>query len=137
MRWHGSSWSETLKGVDGLDYSILRAHRLQCLSDRFGQRIWINRNSRIDHKARAGRGDSTADRKRRSGQTAHQISDSVLTISHSDYLQMSHFRQLIVKRQIDAIEELEETARLYLLLHGKPTHYLSAAQVADLKRRFP
>jgi ribulose-5-phosphate 4-epimerase/fuculose-1-phosphate aldolase len=38
---------------------------------------------------------------------------------------------------VDAIEELEETARLYLLLHGKPTHYLSAAQVADLKRRFP
>ena len=38
---------------------------------------------------------------------------------------------------VDAIEELEETARLYLLLHGKPTHCLSAAQVADLMRRFP
>jgi ribulose-5-phosphate 4-epimerase/fuculose-1-phosphate aldolase len=38
---------------------------------------------------------------------------------------------------VDAIEELEETARLYILLHGRPTHYLSAAQVADLKRRFP
>ena len=38
---------------------------------------------------------------------------------------------------VDAIEELEETARLYLLLHGRPTHYLSAAQVAELKRRFP
>ncbi len=38
---------------------------------------------------------------------------------------------------VDAIEELEETARLYLLLHGRLTHYLSAAQVADLKRRFP
>ena len=38
---------------------------------------------------------------------------------------------------VDAIEELEETARLYLLLHGKPTRYLSPAQVEDLKRRFP
>ncbi|MFT3989573.1 3-oxo-tetronate 4-phosphate decarboxylase [Aestuariivirga sp.] len=37
----------------------------------------------------------------------------------------------------DAIEELEETARLYLLLHGRPTRYLSANQIADLKRRFP
>jgi ribulose-5-phosphate 4-epimerase/fuculose-1-phosphate aldolase len=38
---------------------------------------------------------------------------------------------------VDAIEELEETARLYLLLHGRPTRYLNPAQVADLKRRFP
>jgi 3-dehydro-4-phosphotetronate decarboxylase len=37
----------------------------------------------------------------------------------------------------DAIEELEETARLYLLLHGRPTKYLSREQVEDLKRRFP
>jgi ribulose-5-phosphate 4-epimerase/fuculose-1-phosphate aldolase len=37
---------------------------------------------------------------------------------------------------VDAIEELEETARLYLLLHGRPTRYLTSAQVADLKRRF-
>jgi len=37
----------------------------------------------------------------------------------------------------DAIEELEETARLYLLLHGRPTRYLSQEQIADLKRRFP
>ena len=38
---------------------------------------------------------------------------------------------------IDAIEELEETARLYLLLHGRPTRYLNAQQIADLKQRFP
>ena len=37
---------------------------------------------------------------------------------------------------VDAIEELEETARLYLLLHGRPTRYLSPEQIADLKRRF-
>lgn len=38
---------------------------------------------------------------------------------------------------IDAIEELEETARLYLLLHGRPTRYLTQEQIEDLKRRFP
>ncbi|MCA0434618.1 MAG: aldolase [Proteobacteria bacterium] len=38
---------------------------------------------------------------------------------------------------VDAIEELEETARLYLLLHGRPTRYLNDEQIADLKRRFP
>jgi ribulose-5-phosphate 4-epimerase/fuculose-1-phosphate aldolase len=38
---------------------------------------------------------------------------------------------------VNAIEELEETARLYLLLHGRPTRYLTPEQVADLKNRFP
>ena len=38
---------------------------------------------------------------------------------------------------VNAIEELEETARLYLLLHGRPTRYLTPAQVADLRKRFP
>jgi ribulose-5-phosphate 4-epimerase/fuculose-1-phosphate aldolase len=38
---------------------------------------------------------------------------------------------------VDAIEELEETAKLYLLLHGQRTRYLTDEQVADLKRRFP
>jgi 3-dehydro-4-phosphotetronate decarboxylase len=38
---------------------------------------------------------------------------------------------------VNAIEELEETARLYLLLHGRPTRYLTPDQVADLRKRFP
>ena len=38
---------------------------------------------------------------------------------------------------VNAIEELEETARLYLLLHGRPTRYLTPEQVADLRQRFP
>jgi ribulose-5-phosphate 4-epimerase/fuculose-1-phosphate aldolase len=38
---------------------------------------------------------------------------------------------------VDAIEELEETARLYLLLHGRPTRFLTNDQIEDLKRRFP
>jgi ribulose-5-phosphate 4-epimerase/fuculose-1-phosphate aldolase len=36
-----------------------------------------------------------------------------------------------------AAEELEETAKLYLLLRGAPTRFLTTAQVADLRRRFP
>ena len=38
---------------------------------------------------------------------------------------------------VNAIEELEETARLYLLLHGRPTRYLTPEQVEDLRQRFP
>lgn len=35
------------------------------------------------------------------------------------------------------VEEIEETARLHLLLHGRPTRPLTDEQVADLHRRFP
>lgn len=38
---------------------------------------------------------------------------------------------------VNAIEELEETARLYLLLHSSPTRYLTPEQVGDLRRKFP
>jgi ribulose-5-phosphate 4-epimerase/fuculose-1-phosphate aldolase len=38
---------------------------------------------------------------------------------------------------MDAIEELEETARLFLMLRGQPIRMLTAAQVAELRRRFP
>ncbi len=37
----------------------------------------------------------------------------------------------------DAVEELEATARLYLLLRGNRIRTLSAEQCADLRRRFP
>jgi 3-dehydro-4-phosphotetronate decarboxylase len=37
----------------------------------------------------------------------------------------------------DAIEELEETARLYLMLQGRPIRGLTPGQVAELRRRFP
>jgi 3-dehydro-4-phosphotetronate decarboxylase len=36
----------------------------------------------------------------------------------------------------DTIEELEETARLYLLLHGRPTRYLTHEQIEDLEKRY-
>jgi 3-dehydro-4-phosphotetronate decarboxylase len=38
---------------------------------------------------------------------------------------------------IDATEELEETARLFLLLRGARTRWLDDDQVAELRRRFP
>lgn len=37
----------------------------------------------------------------------------------------------------DAAEELEETARLFLMLRGQPTRPLTADQVDSLDRRFP
>jgi 3-dehydro-4-phosphotetronate decarboxylase len=37
----------------------------------------------------------------------------------------------------DAIEELEETAKLFLLLRGQNTRFLSPGQVAELEARFP
>jgi ribulose-5-phosphate 4-epimerase/fuculose-1-phosphate aldolase len=33
---------------------------------------------------------------------------------------------------VNAVEELEETARLYLMLRGAKTRFLTPAQVADL-----
>lgn len=36
----------------------------------------------------------------------------------------------------NAIEELEQTAKLHLLLQGHPTRHLTPAQVAELNRRF-
>lgn len=38
---------------------------------------------------------------------------------------------------VGAIEELEETARLYLMLRHERTRWLTPEQVADLRRRFP
>jgi ribulose-5-phosphate 4-epimerase/fuculose-1-phosphate aldolase len=37
---------------------------------------------------------------------------------------------------VNAIEELEQTAKLLLLLEGHPTRYLTARQVLELNRRF-
>jgi ribulose-5-phosphate 4-epimerase/fuculose-1-phosphate aldolase len=38
---------------------------------------------------------------------------------------------------VGAVEELEATARLYLLLHGRTTRPLDTAQVDELRRLFP
>lgn len=38
---------------------------------------------------------------------------------------------------VNAVEELEETARLYLMLHGHKTRYLDPAEVEALRRKYP
>ena len=38
---------------------------------------------------------------------------------------------------VGAVEEIEETARLYLILHGRETRPLTPEQVDELRRRFP
>jgi ribulose-5-phosphate 4-epimerase/fuculose-1-phosphate aldolase len=38
---------------------------------------------------------------------------------------------------VNAIEELEETAKLYLLLRQEKTRWLTPEQVADVKKRYP
>lgn len=38
---------------------------------------------------------------------------------------------------VDAVEEIEETARLYLILEGRSPAYLGEEAVAELSRRFP
>ncbi len=38
---------------------------------------------------------------------------------------------------VSAIEELEETARLFLMLQGYRTRFLPRDQVTDLQERFP
>jgi ribulose-5-phosphate 4-epimerase/fuculose-1-phosphate aldolase len=38
---------------------------------------------------------------------------------------------------VNAIEELEETARLFLLLRGENTRWLTPEQVAEIRRRYP
>jgi ribulose-5-phosphate 4-epimerase/fuculose-1-phosphate aldolase len=38
---------------------------------------------------------------------------------------------------VDAVEELEETARLFLLLRGQPVRWLSSDQVSELRNRYP
>ncbi|MGW6458437.1 3-oxo-tetronate 4-phosphate decarboxylase [Streptomyces sp. NPDC055078] len=44
---------------------------------------------------------------------------------------------LTLESAVDAVEEIEETARLYLLLEGRSTAYLEDEAVAELHRRFP
>jgi len=37
----------------------------------------------------------------------------------------------------DAVEELEATAKLYLLVRGQKLRPLGDAQIADIRRRYP
>jgi ribulose-5-phosphate 4-epimerase/fuculose-1-phosphate aldolase len=42
-----------------------------------------------------------------------------------------------LENAVHAAEELEETAKLFLMLRGEKTRFLTPEQVADLKARFP
>ncbi|MBB6428313.1 3-oxo-tetronate 4-phosphate decarboxylase [Algisphaera agarilytica] len=61
------------------------------------------------------------------------------TLSHAVLL--SNHGPVVAGKSLDAavyaVEELEETAKLFLLLRGEQTRYLTDAQVADLHERFP
>jgi ribulose-5-phosphate 4-epimerase/fuculose-1-phosphate aldolase len=59
---------------------------------------------------------------------------------HHAVLLANHGPVVAGKSLEDAVynaEELEETAKLFLLLSGRATRYLDAAQIADLEAHFP
>jgi ribulose-5-phosphate 4-epimerase/fuculose-1-phosphate aldolase len=59
---------------------------------------------------------------------------------HHAVLLANHGPVVAGKSLEDAVynaEEMEETAKLYLLLAGRETRYLDAAQIADLEAHFP
>lgn len=61
-------------------------------------------------------------------------------LDHSSFLVANHGSVVAgpdLTAAADAAEELEETARLFLLLRGQATRPLTDDQVADLNRRFP
>ena len=63
-----------------------------------------------------------------------------LASDHHAVLLANHGPVVAGKTLADAVyatEELEETARLYLMLRGLDTTFLTPEQVADLKARFP
>lgn len=63
-----------------------------------------------------------------------------MTSKHHAVLLANHGPVVAGKTLQDAVyaaEELEETAKLFLLLRGANTRALSAKQVAELQRRFP
>ncbi|MEM1063545.1 MAG: 3-oxo-tetronate 4-phosphate decarboxylase [Planctomycetota bacterium] len=54
---------------------------------------------------------------------------------------MANHGPIVASKNLDsavyAVEELEETAKLFLMLRGLPTRFLTDTQVAELKQRFP
>jgi ribulose-5-phosphate 4-epimerase/fuculose-1-phosphate aldolase len=59
---------------------------------------------------------------------------------HHAVLLANHGPVVAGKTLADAVyatEELEETSKLYLMLRGEETNFLSPEQVADLRKRFP
>jgi ribulose-5-phosphate 4-epimerase/fuculose-1-phosphate aldolase len=70
------------------------------------------------------------------------LADAVasLAVAHHAVLLANHGPVVAgptLEAAVYAMEELEETARLHLVLRGHPTRCLDPAQVAELRRRFP
>jgi ribulose-5-phosphate 4-epimerase/fuculose-1-phosphate aldolase len=71
----------------------------------------------------------------------HALADAVAAKakSHNAVLLANHGPVVAGSTLEDAVysaEELEETAKLFLLLHGRETRFLGAAQVRELEARF-
>jgi len=70
------------------------------------------------------------------------LADAVRTAARRDHAMLlaNHGPVVAGKSLEDAVynaEELEETARLYLMLQGQKTQYLTAAQIDALREAFP
>lgn len=71
-----------------------------------------------------------------------RLADAVRQVAarHASVLLANH-GPVVAGKSLDAavgaVEELEATARLYLLLHDRPTRPLGAEQVAELRRLYP
>ena len=63
------------------------------------------------------------------------------TARHAHAMLLANHGPVVAGKSLEAAvyaaEELEETARLYLMLRGEKTRFLTQAQVADLMVRFP
>ena len=69
---------------------------------------------------------------------AEAVRDKART--HHAVLLANHGPVVAGKSLDDAVynaEELEETAKLFLMLNGRSTRFLEGAQIVDLQRRFP
>ncbi|MFD7076150.1 3-oxo-tetronate 4-phosphate decarboxylase [Nocardioides sp. NPDC059952] len=74
------------------------------------------------------------------GDTSLETLAETTALDHHSFLVANHGSVVSgsdLAAAADAAEELEETARLFLLLRGHATRPLTHEQVADLTRRFP
>jgi ribulose-5-phosphate 4-epimerase/fuculose-1-phosphate aldolase len=70
------------------------------------------------------------------------LADAVRKVAkHAHAMLLANHGPVVAGRSLEdavyAAEELEETAKLFLMLRGEKTRFLTQAQVADLRIRFP
>ena len=81
-----------------------------------------------------------ADGERYVGSTTITIDLEALADRHHAVLLANHgpvVAGTTLDAAVNAIEELEETAKLHLLLQGRKTRPLTPAQAADVRQHFP